>query len=90
MGKRKHWQNYEKTVATKHRGRHIGGPRQPDYTRGDIHGEAKLRNRPLNRPEVMSECRKGRKEIVCNKGFTSEARQYVKRYRPNVKLIHHP
>lgn len=90
MTKKKHWQNYEKAVATKHRGKHIGGSRQPDYTRGDIQGEVKLRNRPLNKSEVMGECRKGRKEIVCNKGFTNKARQYVKRYRPSVKLIQDP
>ena len=90
MGKRKYWQSYEKTVANRHRGRPIGGPGQPDYIRGNVRGEAKLRSRPLNRSEVMSECKKGRTEIVCSKGFTNQAVRYVKRYRPSVKLIHHP
>jgi len=89
MAKRKYWQHYEKTVARRHRGRVVGGPGQPDYIRGTVCGEAKLRNRPLNRSEVMGECKKGRMEIVCNKGFTNQAVQYVKRYRPSVKLIHH-
>lgn len=73
-------------MAKKHRGHHIGGPGKPDYTRGDIQGEVKQRQRPLTKTEVMKECRKGRREIVCNKGFSESAKEYVARYRPDVKL----
>lgn len=66
-----------------------GGPGEPDYIRGDTQGEAKQRQRPLTKAEVMAECRKGRNEIVCNAGFTESAIEYVRRYRPSVKLIRH-
>ena len=88
MARQKRWQSFEKTAARKHRGRHVGGPGGPDYIRGDTQGEAKKRQRPLTKTEVMQECHKGRNEIVCNAGFSESAKEYVKRYRPNVKLIH--
>lgn len=81
------WQSFEKRTAREHRGRHIGGPGKPDYTRGYTQGEAKLRQRPLTKAEVMAECHKGRGEIVCNAGFTKSAIEYARRYRPSVKLI---
>ena len=87
MARSKRWQSFEKRAAGKHRGRHVGGPGKPDYTRGDVQGEAKHRQRPLTKTEMMQECRKGRTEIVCSAGFSESAREYVKRYRPDVKLI---
>jgi hypothetical protein len=81
------WQSFEKTAARKHRGSHVGGPGRPDYTRGDVQGEAKLRRRPLTKTELMKECQKGRTEIVCPAGFTEEAKKYAQRYRQDVKLI---
>ncbi len=87
MARQKKRQSFEKRTARKHRGRHIGGPEKPDYTRGDIQGEVKQRQRPLTKPEVMEECRKGRDEIVCSGGFTESAIRYVRRYRPGVKLL---
>lgn len=87
MANPKSWQKHEKKTAKKHRGRHVGGPGQPDYTRGDVQGEVKLRQRPLTKAEVMAECRKGRTEIDCNAGFSESAIEYINRYRPDVKLI---
>jgi hypothetical protein len=88
MTQRKNWQSFEERTSRKHRGRHVGCPGKPDYTRGDTQGEVKQRQRPLTKTEVMRECRKGRDEIVCSGGFTESATEYVKRYRPGVKLIH--
>jgi hypothetical protein len=81
------WQKFQKKMAKKHRGRPVGGPGKPDYTRGVITGEVKLRSKPLTKREVMTECQKGRLELICNAGFSPSATQYVKRYRPYVKLI---
>jgi len=89
MAQKKSWQQFEKRAAKRHRGKHVGGPGKPDYTRGRTHGEVKQRTTPLTKPEVIEECRKGRTEIVCPAGFTEAAWQYVKRYRKGkVKLIH--
>lgn len=88
MARQEKWKRFEKKMARKHRGRHVGGPGKPDYTRGGIEGEVKQRQRPLTRAEVMAECRKGRVEIVCSAGFTESAIKYVRRYRPGVKVIH--
>ncbi len=87
MVKRKSWQRYEKRTAKKHRGKHLGGPGQPDYIRGDTEGEVKLRQRPMTKTELMEECRKGRTEVVCSAGFSESAKEYIRRYRPDVKLI---
>ena len=87
MAKQTDWQRFEKKMAKRHRGRLISGPGMPDYTRGSIDGEVKLRTRPLTKREVMSECQKGRTEIICNTGFSPAAVQYIKRYRCYVKLI---
>jgi len=89
MAQRKSWQKLQVAAAKRHRGRLVGGPGKPDYTRGEVQGEVKLRQRPLTKPEVMRECQKGRTEIVSPTGFTKPARQYVIRYREGkVKLIH--
>ena len=79
---------YERQKAKKHRGRHIGGPGKPDYVRGKTNGEVKNWNRPMNKSDVMREVRKGRNEIISKMGFTLSAIEYVKRYRPNIKLYH--
>lgn len=81
------WQNFQQKMAKKHRGRPVGGPGKPDYTRGSVNGEVKQRNKPLTKREVMIECQKGRHEIICNAGFSPSAKQYTDRYRPYVKLI---
>lgn len=87
MSPRISWQKFQDDVAKRHRGRPVGGPGQPDYIRGEVHGEAKLRKQPMSKAEVMAECQKGRREIVCNAGFRPSAVDYVNRYRPYVKLI---
>ena len=79
---------YEKIMAKKHRGRYLGGPGQPDYVRGKIPGEVKAWNRPMSKYEVKKEIKKGRKEIISKSGFTKGAIDYVKKYRPDVKLFH--
>ena len=82
------WKRYEKKKARQHRGRHVGGPGQPDYIRGKIHGEVKSWNRPMSRADVMREARKGRNELTSKRGFTQSAIEYTRRYRPNMKLFH--
>lgn len=82
------WKWYEKIVAKKHRGRHIGGPGKPDYLRGDNKGEVKYWDKPLPKSVVMELAKKGVSEIVSKSGFTKPAINYVKRYRPYIKLFH--
>ena len=82
------WKRYEKKKAKKHGGRHVGGPGQPDYTRGKARGEVKSWSRPMSKGDIMREARKGRTEIVSKKGFTDSALKYRDRYRPNLKLFH--
>ncbi len=87
MGRRPKWQTYEKAQATKHGGKHLGGPGRADYRRGEIEGEVKRHRNPLTKPQVQTECRKGRGEIVSESGFTGPAKEYARRYG-RVKLIH--
>jgi hypothetical protein len=47
----------------------------------------KRHRNPLTKPQVQRECRKGRREIVSESGFTVPARKYAERYG-HVKLIH--
>jgi len=42
----------------------------------------------MNKSDVMREVRKGRNEIISKMGFTLSAIEYVKRYRPKIKLYH--
>jgi len=79
---------YEKEKAKKHRGKHIGGPGKPDYTRGKVKGEVKAWSRPLSKYDVKREVGKGRNEIVSKSGFTEGAIKYAQRYCPNLRLIH--
>lgn len=82
------WRRYEKRKTKKHRGKHIGGPGNPDYIRGKHQGEVKCWNSPLPKSVVKSEAQKGRTEIISKRGFTKSAIEYAKRYRPDLKLIH--
>ena len=85
--KQKRAESYEKRKAREHRGQPVGGPGEPDYTRGEIEGEVKYWEKPMGKADVMKEARKGRTEIVSKKGFTEEALEYAKRYRPNLTLF---
>ena len=78
----------EKIVAKRRRGRHLGGPGRPDYVRGRVKGEVKDWNRRLTKGEVKKLVRKGIREITSKSGFTKPAIEYVKKYRPYVKLFH--
>ncbi len=40
-----------------------------------------------SKTEVMMEARKGAKEIVSKSGFSDEALDYVKRFRPYLRLV---
>jgi len=82
------WERYERSKATAHRGRHVGGSGKPDYVRGNVQGEIKYREKPLTKNQVKKVAQKGVTEIVSKSGFTKPAIEYVKRYRPNLKLFH--
>ena len=79
---------YEKRKSKDHRGRHVGGPGNPDYVRGRIQGEVKNWSRPLSKYDLKQEARKGRNEITSKSGFTEGAIRYAERYRPTMKLFH--
>lgn len=78
-------QSYEKTQASKHRGKHIGGPGEPDYTRGSVKGEVKRWKRPVDSGVIKKLAGKGVKEVVSKSGFTGPAKEEAKRRR--IKLI---
>ena len=84
----KRWELYEKSKANAHRGRHVGGSGKPDYVRGEVEGEVKCHQRPLTKTQVKKIAQKGVAEIESKSGFTQPAIDYVKRYRPNMKLFH--
>jgi len=81
------WRRYERLKAKKHRARHVGGPGKADYIRGSVKGEVKHRKRPLTKKEVMELAKKGVKEIESLSGYTKSAIEYVKKYRPYLKLF---
>ncbi len=81
------WERYEKSKASAHRARHVGGSGKPDYIRGKVKGEIKCRQRPMTRPQVQKVAKKGISEIESKSGFTKPAIDYVNRYRPNLKLF---
>lgn len=66
--------SYERKQARKHRGKHIGGPGEPDYTRGDVRGEVKRWKRPVDSGVIKELAKKGVKEIVSKSGFTGPAK----------------
>jgi len=76
---------YEKQQAKKHRGRHIGGPGNPDYQRGRVKGEVKNWKRPVHSGVIKKAHQKGIKEIVSKSGFTQPAMELAKKY--GIKLI---
>lgn len=80
------WKRYEKRKARTHRGKHVGGSGKPDYVRGDKKGEVKHRKTPLTKPEVMKLAKKGVTEIESLSGYTTPAKKYVCKHRPNLKL----
>jgi hypothetical protein len=80
---------YEKEKTKSHRGSHVGGSGNPDYTRGKRIGEVKNWNRPVGKTTIRYHCKThGTDEFVSKNGFTKDALNYVDRYRPNVNLFH--
>lgn len=77
--------SYERKQAKKHRGKHIGGPGEPDYTRGNVKGEVKRWKRPVDSGVIKKLAKKGVKEVVSNSGFTGPAEDEAK--RRGIKLI---
>lgn len=77
---------YEKRQAQNHRGKHVGGPGRPDYTRGNIKGEVKNWSTPVHSGVIEEAVRRGVKEIVSKNGFTTPARELAK--KKNIRLIH--
>ena len=82
------WKDYEKRIARRRKGRHLGGPGRSDYEKKGIKGEVKNWCRPLPKSALMREVHKGRNEIVSKCGFTKKALEYAKRYLPRIRLIH--
>jgi len=76
---------YEKRQAKRHRGKHIGGPGNPDYQRGDVKAEVKNWNTPVHSGIIKQARRKGINEIVSKSGFTGPAEELAKKY--GIKLI---
>ncbi len=75
-----HGYKYEKKMANK-RGKHIGGPGQPDYKRGNMKGEVKATAQPLHKGTVRELVGKKIKEIESERGFTEPAIKYAKEKR---------
>ena len=84
--KQKAARRYEQTEARKHRGKHLGGPGRPDYTRGTTKGEVKNWRRPVDSGVIANAKKKGVKEIVGKSGFTEPAKEAAK--KAGIKLIH--
>ena len=76
---------FEKAKAKAHRGRHLGGPGEPDYERGRIKGEVKNWNRPVHRGVIREAIEKGVKEIDSKSGFSGPAIELAKQH--GIKLI---
>jgi hypothetical protein len=77
---------YEKRQAKKHGGKHLGGPRKPDYVRGKTKGEVKNWSRPVHSGIIIIASGKGIKEITSKSGFTGPAIELAKKKK--IKLIH--
>lgn len=78
-------QRYEQQQARKHRGRHLGGPGQPDYTRGQTRGEVKNWKRPVHKGVIEEAKQKGVREIVSSSGFSEQAIEAAK--KAGIRLI---
>jgi len=77
---------YEKQKAKEHRGKHLGGPGQPDYKRGKVKAEIKNWARPVHSGIIKQAKQKGIKEIASKSGFTEPAIALAKKY--GIKLLH--
>jgi len=77
---------HEKRKAKKHRGKHFGGPGEPDYTRGKKKGEVKNWKSPVHSGVVKRAKQKGVAEIDSKSGFTEPAIKFAKKY--GIKLFH--
>jgi hypothetical protein len=82
------WKRYERECARRHNGRHIGGPGNPDYQRGDTLGEVKHRQTPVTKAELMNLRQKGVTEIDSLSGFTQPAIDHVQNYNMNMRLFY--
>ncbi len=80
--------DYEKNKASEHRAKHIGGPGNPDFIRGNMIGEVKCRQTPVTKPELQRLINGDKKvNYVDSKGgFTQPAIDYRDRYHPDVTL----
>lgn len=87
MKRQKRAKRYEQEQARRHRGKHQGGPGQPDYTRGEIKAEVKHWQRPVHSGVVRKAKTKGVKEIVSKSGFTSPAIEEAK--KAGIRLFDH-
>ena len=76
---------YEKKAARKHNARHVGGPGNPDYVRGDTWGEVKNWNRPVDGGTMEDLIDNGIDEVVSRNGFTEPAIEVAKDF--GVKLF---
>ncbi len=76
---------YEKVQAKKHGGKHIGGPGNPDYQRGNVKGEVKNWSNPVHSGVIKQSVGKGVKEIISKSGFTKPAEDLAK--RKGIKLF---
>lgn len=85
--RQKQAKRYEQEQARKHRGKHQGGPGQPDYTRGRVKAEVKHWQRPVDSEVVRKAKEKGIKEIVSISGFTSPAIEEAK--KAGIRLFNH-
>lgn len=88
MAKRKRMKKavrYEKAKAKAHRGRHLGGPGEPDYVRGRVKGEVKNWSEPVHSGVIKKAIGDGVKEIEGKSGFTRPAIKLAKKHR--IKLL---
>ncbi|RLB05357.1 MAG: hypothetical protein DRG83_02825 [Deltaproteobacteria bacterium] len=76
---------YEQTKAKAHRGKHLGGPGKPDYERGNVKGEVKNWNKPLDSGTLRKLYQKGIREVENKGGFTSPAIELAK--QKGIKLF---
>jgi len=67
----------------------MGGPGNPDYTRGNTNGEVKDWNRPMGKTDIQYHYNQhGSTEFTNKGGFSPGALNYVDRYHPEMNLFH--
>jgi len=76
---------FEKRQAKKHRGKPLGGPGKPDYTRGGKKGEVKRWKNPVHSGVINKAIKDGVKEIDSLSGFTKPAIKLAKKKK--IRLI---